>query len=95
MDIMHIRKMYLGAYSCMSPPLGKEMLFIIAARVLAIESLNAKRGTCSHMEASVTTMLYRKVDIEHLEVRDLYGTKGEMSLQEQEVHQFQLPVTTT
>lgn len=50
--------------------------------VLAIESLNVGRGTCSHKEANIT-ILYRKVNIVHMEVKDLHGTKGEISLQEQ------------
>lgn len=62
--------------SCMSPLLVMQMLSIITAMDLAIESLNEGRGTCSHMKAGITTMLYRKLDIEHMEVRDLHGTKG-------------------
>lgn len=47
-----------------------------------IESLNVGRGTCSHMGTDKMALLYRKVKTEHMEGRDLHGTKGEMSLQE-------------
>lgn len=91
---MHMRKMYLGIDTCMFPLPVMQMLLVIIAMVLAIKCLNVGRGTCSHMEASTTTMLCRKVDIEHLEIKDLHGTKGKMSMYEQEVHRFQLLVTT-
>lgn len=46
---------------------------------LVIEVLNAGRRTYSHMEDSIETMLNLEMDIEHMEVRDLHATKGEMS----------------
>lgn len=62
---------------------------------LAIESLSAGRRTCSHMEAGIKAMLNIEMNIEHMEVKKLHETKGEMPLQVQEVHWFWLPVTTT
>lgn len=87
MEIMHMRKMYPGVDTSMSPLRVIQMLSIITTMVLAIESLNVRRGTYSHMEAGIT-ILCRKVNLEHLEVRDLHGAKGGMSLQEKKVHRF-------
>lgn len=37
----------------------------------------------------------QKIDSEHMKVRDLLGTKGEIPLQEQEVHRFWLLIIAT
>lgn len=57
-----------------------QRVFVITAMVLAIESLNAGRRTCSHIEASIEAIINIEMDIEHMEVRDLHGTKEKMSL---------------
>lgn len=63
-----------------------QMLFVITAMVLAIKSLNAGKRTYNHIEAGIETMLCKMVNTEHMEVKDLPETKGEMSLKEKEVH---------
>lgn len=56
---------------------------------LAIEVVNVKRITFSHMVVGIIVMLNMKVVIENMGVKDLHGTKREMFLQEQEIYWFQ------
>lgn len=74
---MLMGKMYPEVDTCISLLSVMQRLFTITTKDLAIESLNAE----NQMEVDTTTMLYRKVDIEHLEDRDMHGTKGEITLQ--------------
>lgn len=64
----------------MSPFSVIEIMFVITTMELAIEVMKDGRWTSSHMEADIPAMLKSEMDMEHMEVRNLHGTKEEISL---------------
>lgn len=59
---------------------------VINVMDLAIEVMNAERRIFSHMAACVTVMLNMEVLIEHMRIKDLHGTKGEVFLQNKKIY---------
>lgn len=53
---------------------------------LAIEVMNVGRINFSHMAAGVTVILKMEIVLEHMRIKDLHGTNGEMLLQDQEIY---------
>lgn len=62
------------------------IMYVIIVMVLAIKAMNVGIRDFSHMAANITNILNMEVVIEHMGFKDLHGTKGEVPLQDQEIH---------
>lgn len=66
-----------------------QIMNVIIAMDLGIEVMNVGIGKFIHMTIGTVAMINMEMGIEHMRDKGLHGTKGEIPLQDQEVHGFQ------
>lgn len=72
---MPMGKVFLEVDTCITCLLIMQKLFVITTMDLAIVSLSARRGTCSHMGSDKMALLYKKVKTKHMERKYLHGKR--------------------